>query len=248
MKRLLTVALLLAPVAVFLPARAEEGTSDSLLRKLWPASVKFPVGMTLYRKTEHAQNTVILNGFDSLTVVHRDQDTVSGVNPNRIFPWAVSGGMHQATGWQSHAAIAIPKGKAVQVWTEYIEAGARRALPRIAWSFPTGTVLADILSANGQTFEVRTLTKARDGWVGRTPYEAEHKPAGYVSPHKVAHGQHKSESGRCFDCHQSAGKWLSYGTLIRGSDRVFSWSPILPGTLLVRRDLLDAGTVRIVER
>lgn len=239
--RLIGTALALG---VTLAATAGE---QSTLAKLWPAGVPVPAGLKLYQKTEHAQNTVILNGFDFHTIVHRDQDTISGVNPNRIFPWAVSGGLHQATGWQSHAAIALPKGKAVTVFNEYIDAGARRPLPVTRWEFPTGTVLADILSVNERTFEIRTLTKTERGWVGRTPFESEHKPAGHVSPHKVTHGQSKSAGGRCFDCHDRAGQWLSYGTLLRGSDSVFSFSPLKPGTLLVRRDLLDAGTVTILE-
>lgn len=233
--RLIGIVLVLG---VTLAATAGEGsTSPSLLAKLWPKEVPFPAGMHIYRKSEHAQNTVILNGYDSHTIVHRNQDAVSGVNPNRIFPWRVSGGMDHAAGWTSHAAVAFPESKPVQVFNEYIEAGARRPLPRTSWTFPVGTVFADILSENGRTFELRLLTKRADGWRGRVAWESEHKPPGYRTPDR-----------KCFDCHSHAGGWLSYGTLLRGGDRVFSWSPLKEGTLYVRRDLLDAGTVVIQPR
>lgn len=237
MRLLLMVVLVLLVLLSAAPVSAQESpwVSDSVLAKLWPSAVPFPTGLRLYQKSQHAQNTVILNGHDSLTVLRRDQDTVSGVNPNRIFPWRVSGGMDHAQGWRSYAGVAVPHSKKIKVWVERIEAGASRPLPKLSWSYPVGTAFVDVLTRNGECFELRMLKKHADGWRGHSVWESEGKPQGYRVPDR-----------KCLDCHRHAGGWLSYGTLLRGGDHSFSFPILKEGTLLVRRDLLDAGLVEMV--
>jgi len=120
-------------------------------------------------------------------------------------------------GWTSTGAVSIPDGKHVRYWVERIEAGASRPLPKISWRFPDGTVFTDILSHAGKVFEVRQLTRTAKGWIAATPYKVEGGPPGYHGPGK-----------KCSECHDRAGGWEQYGSLIRGSDGIFSF-PLLEG-------------------
>jgi len=172
--------------------------------------------MRFYRKARLVQRLSILNGRDhnELVDVGQDDTLFNRVNPNRIFPWAVSGGMHDLTGWRSDVAVYLPG--PVETFTRRVEAGARRALPRTSWAFPDGTVFADVLSTDKGVFEIRTRTKRDGNWSNKVAYRnAEHVPAGYTGARKA-----------CNECHDHAGENLHYGTAIRGDDETFSWSPL----------------------
>lgn len=207
-------------------AQAREKTD---LEKLWPEGVPIPKGMRLYRKTKYNQHLSITNDRDTLLIYHRDQDdnytnAPPALNPNRFFPIAVSGGLHESSGWTSRAAIALPG--TIYYWTDRIEAGAQRPLPRVAWVFPVGTVTADILSNEGEVFEVRIAEKKPGGWRLRTLWKDESKfPAKYTGARKA-----------CSACHDDAGGWKQYGSLWRGSDGVFSFYPFEEGTFTPRTD------------
>lgn len=189
----------------------------------WPTSfVPKPEGMKRYAKTQYSQYLSITNGFDSVEMfrLSSDDNLFRRVNPNRIFPIAVSGGLHDSNGWKSEGRIAIPKGQYVRVWGERVEAGVRRPLPRTAWQFPEGTIFADLLSTDKGLFELRTITKVNGGWKFRTAYKDWSKaPANYVGARKA-----------CNECHERAGEQPGYGISWRGSDGIFSWDPFVEGT------------------
>ncbi len=244
LRRIVLIALASLTLPLSLPA-SEPQANDDLLRRLWPEHIKMPEGLRLYKKTQHSQRLVILNGQDDTRPVHNQQDDVfanapTKPNPNRLFPWATSGGLHNATGWQSYAAVALPDDRPILWWWERIAAGASRPLPRIAWRFPVGTVFADLLVKDDELFELRTLTRTESGWVGRVLYETADKPAGYTDPGKVQlmdspHlrriGFRPTSSDRCMRCHNHAGGWLEYGVTLRGSDKIFSFPLLRNGTL-----------------
>lgn len=199
--------------------RAKVALALAQMKKTWP---DLPEGMKWYTKTRHSQYLSINNGLDSNDLYRLDQDdTLFGrVNPNRVFPWAVSGGLHESSGWKSKAAVSIPEKAKVYVWTERVEAGARRPLPKYRWEWPKGTVFADVLSTDAGVFEVRTLTKTGDSWKARTEYkDPEKAPKGYTGPRKS-----------CFDCH-SEPITTNYGIQVRREDGIFSASPLVDGTL-----------------
>ena len=80
------------------PAPDDEGpwlpsAEQKALRKLWPRSVPFPAQLRFYKVPPAGQHLVILNGLDYRGVHAANYDFPS-VNPNRIFPWQHSGGMH----------------------------------------------------------------------------------------------------------------------------------------------------------
>src|SRR5262245_19263521 len=89
---------------------------ESDIARVWPVSVPMPDGMKFYNKSRYAQGVIILNGFDR-------HEWISSLKPRPLidyFPWTTSGGLDVARpGWTSKAAIAIPKGEEIVVWTEY---------------------------------------------------------------------------------------------------------------------------------
>jgi hypothetical protein len=173
--------------------------------------------MKFYQKARYVQRIAITNGRDSNNLFRIDQDDVGlnfhAVNPNRIFPWAVSGGMHNMSGWKSSTAVHLPSYP--KVFTEYVEAGASRRLPKTGWSFPDGTVFADVLSTDRGVFEIRTRSKLDGNWRNKVAYR---------NPELAPHGY--SGAGKaCNECHDHAGSSKQYGVLIRGADETFSWAP-----------------------
>lgn len=239
---LLVVVSLTAVVTGQPPPAKYEPVGHDLLKWLWPELVPMPAGMALYKKTQFTQRLAITNGAYTNLLYRLDQDDYwqndFAANPNNLFPWKVSGGLHNATRWESHVALALPVGERVTVWDGHTPNGQR--LPKKRWSFPTGTMFADLLTMDNHLFELRTLTLTEKGWAGRTAWESARKPSGYVAPKHVATGHPKSKSGTCFHCHDSAGSSLQYGISVRGDSKIFSWSPFVEGTLTIDPDKLTA--------
>lgn len=201
-------------------------SSASELERLWPEGVTMPPTLRPYRKTEYGQRLTVTNGLDQNLPWHIHQNDHNGQG-NREFPWRVPGGLDNATGWASHTGIAIPEGQYVRYWTERIEAGAPRPLPKVTWSFPVGTRVYDLLTHRGQAFELRMLRKERDRWVGHTLWQGEDWPPGYRGV--------KATGRTCMGCHSKAGAWERYGPLVRGNDFVFSFTAFKEGTLEIDR-------------
>ncbi len=191
----------------------EHGEQDRLAA-LWPASVPMPSGMRFYAKTRYTQRIAVTNDRESNFPYRLDQDdhwsnAPSAPNPNRLFPWAVSGGLHESTGWESHAAVYLPPGKKILVWRQRVPVPSSNPLRKICWEYPEGTVFADLLVADGECFTLRLREKLAGGWRSRVA------------------GARKA----CAECHDHAGSSLQYGIVLRGDDGAFSASPFLEGTL-----------------
>src|SRR5713101_7162531 len=84
-----------------------------LTKAIWPANVAMPPSIRFYRPTNFTQRLAITGGQDTNHVYRLDQDDVwtnapPALNPNRLFPWAVPGGLHEVSGWGNRVGIAIP--------------------------------------------------------------------------------------------------------------------------------------------
>jgi hypothetical protein len=197
-------------------------------KAIWPGNVDIPQSIRFYRPTSFTQRLAITNGQDTNHVYRLDQDDVWGnsppaLNPNRLFPWAAPGGLHEVSGWGSRVGIAIPDGKKIQIWRERVEVPlSSRPLPKVRWSYPDGTVLADVLFTREAVFELRLREKVQGKWKSTVPFrDLDAAPKGYTGPGK-----------RCAECHDQAGSQLQYGISLRGSDGAFSPAPLVEGTLM----------------
>ena len=228
MRLLVAMLALLSVAALTLADSAPQNTLPPLLR-LWPDAVPVPRGLRPYERTQFSQRLVILNDADHLSLVplNQDDDLFNKPNPNRKDEWRVNGGLHAAVGWQSYTGLALPDGASIRTWTDRVEAGARRPLPRWFWQFPEGTRVVDLLTEGDRPFELRMLKRENGGWKGHVVWEAEHKPRGY-----------ESLTTTCASCHAFTGASYGYGTILRGSGGIFSWSPFVnDGTFTFRKDV-----------
>ena len=204
----------------------ERDLSPSYILKLWPASVKFPDGLRLYRPVEYTQRSVVLNSQPNLTPYHFTEDDGSIVNPNRQFPYVTPGGIHEASDWKSVFGILIPEGESISVWTDYYPQ-ITNSRPVQRWSYPVGTVAADLLvrRSTGEPFELRMLKKTEEGWRASVPWQANNLPPGY-----------QKSDRKCLTCHQDAGDATRYGLTVRGNDFLFSPPILTDGTVDLDRE------------
>lgn len=149
-----------------------------------------------------------------------DYDSIHDPAAPEHHPFIVSGGMQGLKGWRSDKALMIPDGKKVEVWRQYEEVRAFAPTIRYRWKFPAGTVAYDVLSTDKGVFEVRTQTRADDGWETKVTFKDEDaRPDGYA-------GLQQS----CASCHSHTGEIVDVpGRIYRrerwGSDGRFSWRP-----------------------
>jgi len=94
-----------------------------------------------------------------------------------IDPWLSSGGLHHVDRkyWRNVTGIAIPKGKSIAYWQEYVDVRAFVPVHKHRWSFPEGTLAYDVLlRVNGKEaerlFEVRVQEKRDTDWDSGTAY------------------------------------------------------------------------------
>lgn len=139
------------------------------LGDVWPEGVPYIPGIVEYRRTQHTQKIVIQDERDSnvpwpLTADVNFANSAPDVNPNRTFPWHGPGGLPD--GLSNRTGIYMPPGTDIQVQTFYVPIPlAGRPLPKRFWTYPQGTLLADVLlDKRGQAFEVRMREKQSDGW------------------------------------------------------------------------------------
>lgn len=138
------------------------------------------------------------------------------VNPNAVFPIAVPGGLHFATGWGLESAVHLPA--KVHVYEQYMTQGLYKPVKRVRWTYPVGTVFVETLTRNNKAFEVRTMEKLADG---KWRFEIPHQDASNFPP-----GYRPMRAGSaCVECHRDAGASKQYGLLWRGDDFVFSFNP-----------------------
>lgn len=201
------------------------------LQMLWPKEVEPIEGLSLFTPTKFSQKLTVANGRSSNTWHSITTDDVNGgmmtTNPNRTFPYAVPGGLHNSTGWHSLRAARIPG--SVTLWTEGVSVpGSQTPLPKTRWAFPSGTVFVDMLYKDGKCFELRTGTKGDDGKWKHEPLYRDLDAAP-----KNFHGAGMA----CATCHKDAGQSQNYGVTIRGDDHCFSWTPFVDGTRELRPDV-----------
>lgn len=148
------------------------------LKSLWPAGVPFPPGLKFYALPPAYQQLKILDSRDYLAFHTLDQDRTPEGKPlgNTLPVWRSPGGLawSDKRQWRNAVALAIPDGKAIEVWTEKLPVPmASRHLPGLRWAFPDGTVAVDMLIRKGEQercFEVRVREKIDGRWDDGTAY------------------------------------------------------------------------------
>lgn len=190
------------------------------LVSLWPQGVEIPPNLRTYKGTKWTQRLVIQNNAPNTTwhpVGANDPVVNASIpDPNRQFPWAVPGGLHADSGWESILATNVDNDYIIHQTRMVPVAGSSQLLPRRTWIYPNNAIFADILAYNGKPFTIRTLTKINNQWVPRTPYVDMS-----VAPPNF-HGAGKA----CQECHSKAGTNEQYGISIRGWDGIFSYNPL----------------------
>ena len=194
-----------------------EPDEQERLEKIWPVEKE---GFRFYKRTNYSQRVAVTNNRPTIAMYRHDQDdywtnSPPAFNPNRDFPWAMSGGMDKFEGWKSHPAIFFPWGGKLEMTKEGFSGGRVKHV----WTYPVGTKFADMLVHDGSCFELRVREKKEDGWHAMTVFRGNRKPEGYTGPGK-----------KCASCHDRAGEAIQYGITVRGSDTVFSFSPFIEGT------------------
>ena len=194
--------------------------------------------MRPYRPTRWSQRLAITGNVETLLFRTHDQDEFFAmnfdehkrdlgprtiINPNREFPWAVPGGMHNLTGWRSELRMYLPGGT-VTTWKQRVQVERSSPLPKWRWAFHDGTKFAERLSTNQGVFEARTMEKIAGKWKFSVAFRDLTKaPVGYTGPGKA-----------CIECHGKVGSGVSeYTTTRRGDDGVFS-APVLEWLGLVK--------------
>lgn len=199
------------------PFYSEDEQTHAL--RFWPKSVEVPPTLRFYKKSMHGQQVI---AGRNTHYVHINVDGAANVppysasNPNRVFPWRVSGGFHDALDWQSKVAIALPDGESIKGWWEELREPAGIAyLAR--WEYPEGTKFFDLLTANGKVFELRSRVKSEGEWFNDVLFKSDDLPKGYFGTDR-----------KCHECHNRAGtKQGSSSLRIRGGDENFSFPVLL---------------------
>lgn len=185
----------------------------------WPKEVPLPARLKEYKPTRLGQYLVIRNDrpFHRWHDIGHDDPSVNVrvANPNRLDPWAVSGGMSGLTGYKSVKMTNVVPSQ-VKTWAENLQvAGTSQLLPGWRWAYPDRTIFADLLVNDaGKPFELRVREKIGGKWSSSIAFEdAAEAPRGYRG------------AGRCSVCHDKAGASENYGLALRGGDSVFSFNP-----------------------
>lgn len=112
----------------------------------------------------------------ALPGVHSIANNVSMVesephgNPNQEFPWGDPGGLHRTEGTNVFRFVRLPvqgERRLPVVWYRHVYPGSHAA--GYAWLFPRGTLVGEVFLLAGPDgreypFELRTRTRAADGW------------------------------------------------------------------------------------
>ena len=209
-----------------LPRRTADGNGPWLavseqerLHALMPKNVSLP-DLRFYRRTNHSQRIAVTNDMPTIQWYRLDQhdhwgNAPTSFNPNTTKPhWAAPGGLANVDGWESHVAAYLPESP--MVWKQPLPIANGGMIPGYVWSYPVGTMFADLLTHEGKVFELRIREKNANGWDSYVAYkDTSNAPNGY-------HGAGK----RCVECHASGpGSSEQYGIVLRGCDTVFSFSP-----------------------
>lgn len=189
------------------------------IKDIWPKAVPFG-NLKFYDLPRRYQRLYTMNNGRFLGRDITDLEDHSAL-------LALSGGMERLHGWKSVKGLDIP-GK-VRVWEELTDVRAFASVPRWRWSFPNGTVAADVLFFDGKIFEVRTQRKTDEGWKTKVYKDLAKAPEGYVGAGKA-----------CPSCHDQAGAITDvpgriYRHVVWGDDNRMSWRPFSDDNTLDRR-------------
>jgi len=198
------------------------GEQAKVLR-MWPKTVDWS-GFRFYRPTQYSQRIAVTNNSPTNAWYHVTRDDVwsnapTSFNPNRVDErWRAPGGLANVKGWESFTAAYLPAEP--RTWVQALPIANGGMIPGgKRWAFADGTVFADLLTKDGQAFELRLREKDAGKWNSFVAYRNRaNAPAGY-------HGVGR----KCAECHDKAGDSEQYGITTRGSDTVFSFLPALQG-------------------
>lgn len=156
MKRIAALALV-SLTCSSLPAQWLPADRQAHERALWELTgVEFPKGMQFYDLPKVSQRLVGIvnyspeNRFGIFTDKYRGKDNV-----NAQMPWTTPSGLHDSPHdqWRKVAGVYLPGKVKVRVQTVIVQNGIRRPgggfysqpQPQIAWTFPDGTIFAEML-------------------------------------------------------------------------------------------------------
>lgn len=193
-------------------------SEQAQIKALWPG--EFPARLKFYRPTRLSQRSVVTGSTMTVEYFDRDQDQhfandKSEINQNRLFPYAVPGGLQNAKGWRSFTGVVT--GPEIERWHEVFpfRGAAGGFLRKRNWSYPPINFFDLLVNDDGRAFEVRNLEKTKQGWEAFVIYrDPEARPQGFT----------RVKSKDCLACHKDAGN-PKYGIAVRGNDFVFSYLP-----------------------
>ncbi len=207
---------------------------------IWSNRLELPQGIRFYRRSQWGQRIALTSGNYTIQPIHETEDAhftndAPALNPNRhVADWTAPGGLAglNKNRWKSFVGISIPEGEQIKFWEGWtpVATAPGGQLRKKFWSYPVGTVIVDLLvNGSGEEFEGRKAEKLKDGTWRRTvefkSYAA--RPVGF-------HGAGK----KCSECHDvSSSDESQYFINLRRMDGTFSFSPMLPGSNEVDRNL-----------
>lgn len=166
----------------------------------------FPKEAKRYQHAEYTQAIYILN----------DQRVIEPIHRTRLErKWQFPGGLDNVDGWASDLYAFIPdEAKEYQAFMP-VKNSFGYYQNEIGWKrdYPSGSWFADVLSKDGNIFEIRVREKQDGVWASYVAFrDAGNLPSGYMPV----------SSRKCAECHSQAGTG-EYGVgLVSGSDTVIS--------------------------
>lgn len=166
----------------------------------------FPKDAKRYHHAEYTQAIYILN----------DQRVIEPIHRSRLErKWQFPGGLDGADGWASDLYAYVPSEPRTYQDFMPVKNSFGHYQNEIGWKreYPSGSWFADVLSRDGDIFEIRVREKQDGVWASYVAFrDAQKYPNGY----------RPVSSRQCAECHSQAGTG-EYGVgLVSGSDTVIS--------------------------
>lgn len=190
----------------FFKSLRERRTADDSVPNARQLPAWFPKEAKRYHHAEYTQAIYILN----------DQRVIEPIHRTRLErKWQFPGGLDSVDGWASDLYAFVPnEAKAYQAFMP-VKNSFGHYQNEIGWKrdYPSGSWFADVLSKDGDVFEIRVREKQDGQWASYVAFrDARKYPDGYISV----------SSRKCAECHNQAGTG-EYGVgLVSGSDTVLS--------------------------
>lgn len=191
------------PFAWPLPSARHD--DDLMAAGPWPYDLEFPSEMKRYKRAEMTQRIAVTNDRDTIEPVSRLQLDAK---------WHQSGGMLGIDDFRSDLYRYLPEPPKVWVGDIAVLNSFGHYQNNRGWKaqFPDGSKFLDVLSKDGDVFEIRERKKEEGRWQSAIVYENEKaRPIGYT-------GLNVS----CNSCHKEAGQGGYAVGLAPGGDGVLS--------------------------